>query len=67
MESTKYKYKKGKSNHQHIEDEFKGNFTTPHYANTLCKIRKGIELSWSSLYQYFAHEDLSQIPFNEGR
>lgn len=29
----------------YVEEDFKGNLTIPQYADTLCKIRNGVELS----------------------
>ena len=59
-------WKEGRGNHLYVEDECKGNFNVPQYVDTLCKIRKGIELSCNFLYQEFSNEDYSQLLFNEG-
>lgn len=67
MEYKKYTRKVGNHDHQHVEDELKGSFTTPHYADTLCKFGKEIEMSWSTIFQYFSRDEYFQLVLNEGR
>ena len=40
--------------------------TKPIYSDTTCKMGKEWDFSWHFLNQFFAHEDFSKFPFDEG-
>lgn len=53
MEFIKDNNKEGKHYYQQVVKGSKEMFTILHYVDTICKIGKDVDLSWSSLYKYF--------------